>query len=130
MPRRRRSTPGRSRKDKDFYAFYRRMEAYKQAFSGGGSTMILNPTVSSAISTTRRRGCDQEVTLDRNGTQEGLWRSCNALPAISRRSENLQQSATFGPLWRATIGGHSRRNLTRGAAVPTILGLSAVGGRT
>ncbi|MFO1086658.1 MAG: protease modulator HflC [Reyranellaceae bacterium] len=30
-------------KDKDFYAFYRRMEAYKQAFSGGGSTMILNP---------------------------------------------------------------------------------------
>lgn len=30
-------------KDKDFYAFYRRMEAYKQAFSGGGSTMILSP---------------------------------------------------------------------------------------
>ncbi len=30
-------------KDKDFYAFYRRMEAYKQAFSSGGSTMILNP---------------------------------------------------------------------------------------
>jgi membrane protease subunit HflC len=30
-------------RDKDFYAFYRRMEAYKQAFSGGGSTMILNP---------------------------------------------------------------------------------------
>ena len=30
-------------KDKDFYAFYRRMDAYKQAFSSGGSTMILNP---------------------------------------------------------------------------------------
>ena len=30
-------------RDKDFYAFYRRMEAYKQAFSSGGSTMILNP---------------------------------------------------------------------------------------
>ena len=30
-------------KDKDFYGFYRRMEAYKQAFSAGGSTMILNP---------------------------------------------------------------------------------------
>jgi membrane protease subunit HflC len=31
-------------KDKDFYAFWRRMEAYKQAFgAGGGSTMILGP---------------------------------------------------------------------------------------
>jgi membrane protease subunit HflC len=30
-------------RDKDFYGFYRRMEAYKQAFSGGGSTLILNP---------------------------------------------------------------------------------------
>ena len=30
-------------KDKDFYGFYRRMEAYKQAFSAGGSTMILSP---------------------------------------------------------------------------------------
>ncbi|MGD9880495.1 MAG: protease modulator HflC [Reyranella sp.] len=30
-------------KGKDFYAFYRRMEAYKQAFGSGGSTMILNP---------------------------------------------------------------------------------------
>ena len=30
-------------RDKDFYAFWRRMEAYKQAFSGGGSTMILGP---------------------------------------------------------------------------------------
>ncbi len=30
-------------KDKDFYAFYRRMEAYKQAFGSGGSTMILSP---------------------------------------------------------------------------------------
>jgi membrane protease subunit HflC len=30
-------------KDKDFYGFWRRMEAYKQAFGGGGSTMILNP---------------------------------------------------------------------------------------
>jgi membrane protease subunit HflC len=30
-------------KDKDFYAFYRRMEAYKQAFGAGGSTMILSP---------------------------------------------------------------------------------------
>jgi membrane protease subunit HflC len=30
-------------KDKDFYGFYRRMEAYKQAFSGGGSTMLLSP---------------------------------------------------------------------------------------
>lgn len=29
-------------RDKDFYAFWRRMEAYRQAFSGGG-TMILNP---------------------------------------------------------------------------------------
>ena len=29
-------------KDKDFYAFWRRMEAYKQAFAGGG-TMILSP---------------------------------------------------------------------------------------
>ncbi|WIM11728.1 protease modulator HflC [Enhydrobacter sp.] len=28
--------------DKDFYAFWRRMEAYRQAFSGGG-TMILSP---------------------------------------------------------------------------------------
>ena len=30
-------------RDKDFYAFYRRMEAYKQAFGTGGSTMILAP---------------------------------------------------------------------------------------
>ena len=30
-------------RDKDFYGFYRRMEAYKQAFSAGGSTMILSP---------------------------------------------------------------------------------------
>ena len=30
-------------KDKDFYAFYRRLEAYKQAFGAGGSTMILSP---------------------------------------------------------------------------------------
>jgi membrane protease subunit HflC len=30
-------------RDKDFYGFYRRMEAYKQAFSSGGSTMILSP---------------------------------------------------------------------------------------
>lgn len=30
-------------KDKDFYAFWRRMEAYKQAFGSGGSTMILGP---------------------------------------------------------------------------------------
>ncbi|WP_421997114.1 protease modulator HflC [Reyranella sp.] len=30
-------------KDKDFYAFYRRMEAYKQAFGAGGATMILTP---------------------------------------------------------------------------------------
>ena len=30
-------------KDKDFYAFYRRMEAYKQAFASGGTTMLLNP---------------------------------------------------------------------------------------
>ncbi|HTE82364.1 MAG TPA: protease modulator HflC, partial [Reyranella sp.] len=29
-------------KDKDFYAFWRRMEAYKQAFSQGGS-MVLSP---------------------------------------------------------------------------------------
>jgi modulator of FtsH protease HflC len=29
-------------RDKDFYAFWRRMEAYKQAFAGGG-TMILSP---------------------------------------------------------------------------------------
>ena len=28
--------------DKDFYAFWRRMEAYRQAFSGGG-TMVLSP---------------------------------------------------------------------------------------
>jgi hypothetical protein len=30
-------------RDKDFYGFYRRMEAYKQAFGSGGSTMILSP---------------------------------------------------------------------------------------
>ena len=30
-------------KDKDFYAFWRRMEAYKQAFGAGGGTMVLNP---------------------------------------------------------------------------------------
>jgi modulator of FtsH protease HflC len=30
-------------RDKDFYAFYRRMEAYKQSFGSGGSTMILSP---------------------------------------------------------------------------------------
>jgi membrane protease subunit HflC len=30
-------------RDKDFYAFYRRMEAYKQAFGSGGSTMLLSP---------------------------------------------------------------------------------------
>ena len=30
-------------KDKDFYAFYRRMEAYKQAFGSGGTTMLLSP---------------------------------------------------------------------------------------
>ncbi|MCA0301890.1 MAG: protease modulator HflC [Proteobacteria bacterium] len=30
-------------KDKDFYGFYRRLEAYKQAFGQGGSTMVLSP---------------------------------------------------------------------------------------
>ncbi len=30
-------------RDKDFYGFFRRMEAYKQAFGSGGSTMILGP---------------------------------------------------------------------------------------
>jgi membrane protease subunit HflC len=30
-------------RDKDFYAFYRRMEAYKQSFGAGGSTMVLSP---------------------------------------------------------------------------------------
>ena len=30
-------------KDKDFYGFWRRMEAYRQAFGGGGSTMVLTP---------------------------------------------------------------------------------------
>ena len=30
-------------RDADFYAFWRRMEAYKQAFGAGGSTMILGP---------------------------------------------------------------------------------------
>ena len=29
-------------KDKDLYAFWRRMEAYKQAFAGGG-TMVISP---------------------------------------------------------------------------------------
>jgi modulator of FtsH protease HflC len=28
---------------KDFYGFYRRMEAYKQSFGAGGSTMIMSP---------------------------------------------------------------------------------------
>ena len=30
-------------RDADFYAFWRRMEAYKQAFGAGGSTMVLGP---------------------------------------------------------------------------------------
>jgi len=30
-------------RDKNFYGFWRRMEAYKQAFGGGGSTLILSP---------------------------------------------------------------------------------------
>ena len=30
-------------RDPQFYGFYRRMEAYRQAFSSGGSTMILSP---------------------------------------------------------------------------------------
>jgi membrane protease subunit HflC len=30
-------------RDPSFYGFYRRMEAYRQAFSSGGSTMILSP---------------------------------------------------------------------------------------
>jgi membrane protease subunit HflC len=30
-------------RDPEFYGFYRRMEAYRQAFSSGGSTMILSP---------------------------------------------------------------------------------------
>ena len=30
-------------RDKDFYAFWRRMEAYKQAFGSGGTTLILGP---------------------------------------------------------------------------------------
>lgn len=30
-------------RDKDFYAFYRRLEAYRKAFGSGGSTMILSP---------------------------------------------------------------------------------------
>ncbi len=30
-------------RDKDFYAFWRRMEAYRQSFGGGSSTMILSP---------------------------------------------------------------------------------------
>jgi membrane protease subunit HflC len=30
-------------RDKDFYAFWRSLEAYKQAFGQGGSTMVLSP---------------------------------------------------------------------------------------
>lgn len=30
-------------RDKDFYAFWRSLEAYKQSFSAGGSTMVLSP---------------------------------------------------------------------------------------
>jgi membrane protease subunit HflC len=30
-------------RDKDFYAFWRSLEAYKQAFGSGGSTMVLSP---------------------------------------------------------------------------------------
>jgi membrane protease subunit HflC len=30
-------------KDKDFYGFWRRMEAYRQAFGSGGSSMVLSP---------------------------------------------------------------------------------------
>jgi membrane protease subunit HflC len=30
-------------KDKEFYAFYRRLEGYRKAFGAGGSTMILSP---------------------------------------------------------------------------------------
>ena len=30
-------------KDKDFYGFWRRMEAYRQAFGAGGSSMVLSP---------------------------------------------------------------------------------------
>ena len=30
-------------RDKDFYAFWRSLEAYKQAFGTGGSTMVLSP---------------------------------------------------------------------------------------
>jgi membrane protease subunit HflC len=30
-------------KDKDFYAFYRRLEGYRKAFGSGGSTMVLSP---------------------------------------------------------------------------------------
>lgn len=30
-------------RDKDFYGFYRRMEAYKQAFGSGSSSMVLSP---------------------------------------------------------------------------------------
>jgi membrane protease subunit HflC len=30
-------------KDKDFYGFWRRMEAYRQAFGSGGSSMVLTP---------------------------------------------------------------------------------------
>ena len=36
MARRPGSTPQAFSKDKDFYGFYRRMEAYKQAFGAGG----------------------------------------------------------------------------------------------
>ena len=30
-------------RDRDFYGFYRRMEAFKKAFGSGGSTMVLSP---------------------------------------------------------------------------------------
>ena len=60
-------------KDKDFYGFWRRMEAYKQAFGAGGSTMVLSPDTDffRYFNDPTGRGGTQEVAASGGGKFPG-----------------------------------------------------------
>ena len=103
-------------KDKDFYAFYRRMEAYKQAFGAGGSTMILSPDTDFFRYFNDPAGTagGQEVAPE-NRRQKPYRRRCGspATPPVDFRKARGKAetiSNINGLFICATIGLHVDRN--------------------
>jgi hypothetical protein len=103
-------------KDKDFYAFYRRMEAYKQAFGAGGSTMILSPDTTSSAFQRPAGPPAAKIAPGPPAKPPGvLWQSCNAAGCIERKAESCNNRQQHGLFICATIGGSCRQTRTRGA---------------